>query len=89
MSLSKSAGQLEGGDQSRHRQSLLLDVNLFIKAASPSFYSVFHVTPGELLGTKLADLGNGQWNDAELLQMLKEGYSADNASLRLMTGKRA
>jgi len=71
MSLSKRAGQLEGGDQTKQRQSLLLDVDLFIKGASPSFCSVFHVTPGELLGTKLADLGNGQWNGAELLQMLK------------------
>jgi len=82
MSLSKRAGQLEGGDQAKQRPSLLLDVNLFIKAASPSFCSVFHVNPGELLGTKLADLGNGQWKSSELLQMLKglpekEGEFAD------------
>jgi chemotaxis protein methyltransferase CheR len=71
MSLSKRAGQLEGGNQTKQRHSLLLDVNLSIKAASPSFCTLFHVTPGELLGTKLADLGNGEWNDSALLQMLK------------------
>jgi PAS domain S-box-containing protein len=71
MSLSKRAGQLEGGNQTKQRHSLLLDVNLSIKAASPSFCSVFHFTPGELLGTKLADLGNGQWNNPALLRMLR------------------
>jgi PAS domain S-box-containing protein len=41
---------------------LVLDANLCVKAASDSFYTTFRITPGQAIGEKLADLGNGDWS---------------------------
>jgi len=54
------------------RQLLVLDTHLCVKAASNSFYSAFRATPGEILGKKLAGLGNGQWDIPALLTRLNE-----------------
>ena len=51
---------------------LVLDKNLRIISASPSFYSTFQVTQKETLGRPLPDLGNKQWDIPKLLVLLKE-----------------
>jgi PAS domain S-box-containing protein len=51
---------------------LLLDAHLSVQAASKSFYAAFQVAPGQAIGKKLADLGNGQWNIPALLTRLNE-----------------
>ncbi|MGD0462247.1 MAG: PAS domain S-box protein [Tepidisphaeraceae bacterium] len=53
-------------------QLLLLDADLCVKAASKSFYAAFKLGPDQMLGRKLADLGNGQWNIPALLTLLNE-----------------
>ena len=53
-------------------QLLVLGADLCVKAASKSFYSVFHTTPEQYLGKKLADLDNGQWNVPALLTLLHQ-----------------
>lgn len=53
-------------------QLLMLDVGLHILAASNSFYTAFQVAPGETVGKKLGDLGNGQWNIPALLRLLND-----------------
>jgi two-component system CheB/CheR fusion protein len=53
-------------------QLLVLDSVLRVQAASKSFYAAFQVGAGETIGKKLADLGNGQWNDPYLLTLLNE-----------------
>jgi PAS domain S-box-containing protein len=58
-------------------QILLLDTHLFVKAASKSFYTAFRVAPGQVLGKKLADIANGQWNIPPLLTMLNELLEID------------
>jgi PAS domain S-box-containing protein len=51
-------------------QLLVLDANLRVEIASTTFYSTFKVSPAETIGRKLADLGNGQWNNPALLARL-------------------
>jgi len=53
-------------------QLLVLDCNLVVLAASKSFYTAFQATPGDTVGKKLVDLGNGQWNIPALLTLLNE-----------------
>jgi PAS domain S-box-containing protein len=53
-------------------QLLVLDVGLNVLAASKSFYTAFQVRPGETVGRKLGDLGNGQWNIPALLGRLND-----------------
>ncbi len=53
-------------------QLLVLDVGLNVLAASKSFYTAFQVGPGETVGRKLGDLGNGQWNIPALLRRLND-----------------
>jgi two-component system CheB/CheR fusion protein len=50
----------------------VLDCNLVVLAASKSFYTAFQATPGDTVGKKLFDLGNGQWNIPALLTLLNE-----------------
>ena len=50
---------------------IVLDQNLNILMASQSFYRSFSVTPEETEGQPLYDLGNGQWDIAELHEMLR------------------
>ena len=55
------------------RESLLvLNGELKIVSANPSFYRTFHVTPEETEGQTLYDLGNGQWNIPALRKLLEE-----------------
>ena len=55
------------------RESLLvLNGDLKIVSANPSFYRTFQVTPEETEGKTLYDLGNGQWNIPALRKLLEE-----------------
>ena len=50
----------------------MLNGELKIVSANPSFYRTFHVTPEETEGKILYDLGNGQWNIPALRKLLEE-----------------
>ncbi len=49
---------------------LVLDANLHVKAAIPSFYNRFRATPEQTLGRPLHELGNEQWNSPTLTKLL-------------------
>lgn len=49
---------------------LVLDGDLQIIAASRAFYLKFKVDAEQAIGRNLADLGNGQWANAELIRLL-------------------
>jgi two-component sensor histidine kinase/PAS domain-containing protein len=51
---------------------LVLDGDLQIIAASRAFYLKFKVDAEQAIGRNLADLGNGQWANAELIRLLEE-----------------
>lgn len=54
------------------RESLLvLDGNLRVMVASRSFYSTFHTTPEQTRGRLIYDLGEGEWNNAALRELLE------------------
>ena len=51
---------------------LVLDSSLTIIQASRAFYRTFKEPADRTIGRNLADLGNGQWADAQLLALLKD-----------------
>jgi len=51
---------------------VVLDANLKVVDANPSFYKTFCVTPQETEGTLIYDLGNGQWNIPRLRELLEQ-----------------
>lgn len=51
---------------------LVLDSNLRVMDANPSFYKIFCVNPQETVGTLIFDLGNGQWNIPKLKELLEQ-----------------
>lgn len=55
------------------RDSLLvLDGDLNVVAASRSFYSTFLTTADVTIGRRVYDLGNGEWNNTALQQLLEK-----------------
>lgn len=50
---------------------LVLDSNLKVVEANPSFYKTFCVTPEETEGELIYNLGNGQWNIPRLKELLE------------------
>jgi PAS domain S-box-containing protein len=62
----------ESIEQAAREQLLLLDAQLRIQAASTSFYTAFRLAPDQTVGTELANLGNGNWNNPVLLKRLHE-----------------
>jgi PAS domain S-box-containing protein len=58
-------------------QLLVLDEDLRVQAATKSFYSTFQVTPGQIAGKKLAEIGNGRWNNPALFTRLNELRKVD------------
>ncbi len=50
---------------------MILDGDLRIISANPSFYKIFDVSPQETEGQLLYDLGNGQWDIPELRKLLE------------------
>lgn len=51
---------------------LILDSDLRVVEANPTFYQTFKVTPEETENVLLYKLGNGQWNIPELKKLLEE-----------------
>jgi PAS domain S-box-containing protein len=51
---------------------LVLDDRLKVLSASRSFYDTFKVTPGDTVGKRIYDLGNGQWNIPRLRTLLRD-----------------
>ncbi len=50
---------------------VILDGDLKVISANPSFYGIFDVSPMETEGQLLYDLGNGQWDIPELRKLLE------------------
>lgn len=50
---------------------LVLDSNLVIVSASPSFYTLFHAKQEDTVGRKIYHLGNKQWNIPALHELLE------------------
>jgi diguanylate cyclase (GGDEF)-like protein/PAS domain S-box-containing protein len=55
-----------------HEPLLVLDEDYKILFASRSFYSTFNVTPADTIGNSIYDIGNRQWNNPELRELLNE-----------------
>jgi len=51
---------------------IVLDGGLKVISASPSFYRVFGVLPGETVGKYIYDLGNRQWDIPALRELLED-----------------
>jgi two-component system, chemotaxis family, CheB/CheR fusion protein len=51
---------------------LILNGDLKVIAANPSFYSAFKVTPAETEGRLIYELGNRQWDIAKLKELLEQ-----------------
>jgi len=51
---------------------LVLDSNLVIVSASPSFYTLFHVKREDTVGRKIYHLGDKQWNIPALHELLED-----------------
>ncbi|MBX3379991.1 MAG: PAS domain S-box protein [Phycisphaeraceae bacterium] len=51
---------------------VVLDKDLRVVSANHSFYSTFHVEPGDTEGRLIFDLGSGQWNIQELRGLLED-----------------
>ncbi len=49
---------------------LLLDKDLIVISANPSFYNFFKVTPAQTIGTCIYELGNHYWDIPELKELL-------------------
>jgi PAS domain-containing protein len=50
---------------------LVLDPDLTVRFANRSFADTFAVTPGDRVGRKLYELGNGQWDVPELRPLIE------------------
>jgi PAS domain S-box-containing protein len=68
--------QIHYGSQ---EQLLVLDSDLRVIHASPAFYKAFKVEPADTIQRKLGELGNGQWNIVDLLDLLS-GLAATGAN---------
>lgn len=51
---------------------LLLDENLYVRNASRAFFEIFQVDRFETIGQRIYDLGNGQWDIADLRMLLMQ-----------------
>ncbi len=75
------SAELAAEDSSRYAESivetvreplLVLNGELKIMAANPSFYRNFKVNPDETIGSFIYDLGNKQWDIPKLRELLEE-----------------
>jgi two-component system CheB/CheR fusion protein len=57
---------------------VVLSADLTVLSVNRSFYTVFRTLPGETVGKKLPDLGNGQWNIPLLLASLEGVLESHN-----------
>ena len=51
---------------------IVLDAELHVRSANPSFYRTFQVTPAETEGRSIYDLGDRQWDIPALRTLLEE-----------------
>lgn len=51
---------------------LILDYELRVERANMAFHAAFHVTPAQIAGCLLVELCNGQWDQPQLLERLKD-----------------
>ncbi|TNC99793.1 MAG: hypothetical protein FD121_19 [Gallionellaceae bacterium] len=51
---------------------IALDENLRVVSANRTFYQHFQVAPEQTVGSKIYDLGNGQWNIPALRELLED-----------------
>ena len=51
---------------------LILDSELRVLSANPTFYATFRVLPKQTVGRPIYELGNGQWNLPTLKKLLEE-----------------
>lgn len=58
---------------------VILDSDLVVRAANPSFYRTFHSDPADTVGRSLFRLGDGQWDVPELRRLLEDVLSRDTA----------
>jgi two-component system CheB/CheR fusion protein len=58
--------------ESAREPILVLDARLQVTAANPAFYRVFNAAAAETEGRLIYELGNGQWNNARLRELLEE-----------------
>jgi two-component system CheB/CheR fusion protein len=58
--------------ESAREPLLVLNTDLQVTTANPSFYRAFDVTREETEGRLIFELGNGQWNIPKLRQLLEE-----------------
>ncbi len=56
---------------------LILNEDLSVASANRAFYSTFAVSPGETMGRKIFDLGDGQWNIPKLRALLDAVVPSD------------
>ena len=87
--LTNSKGSLFQLEESQHyaqtvvtamRESLvLLDRDLRVKMANPSFYETFQVSPQETEGRSFYELGNRQWDIPKLREILHQVVSQGNS----------
>jgi PAS domain S-box-containing protein len=58
---------------------LILENDLHVRMASEAFYRVFQVSPGEIEGQSIFDLGSGQWNLPKLRLLLERILPGDSS----------
>ena len=72
-----------------HEPLLVLDEGLNILFASRSFYSTFNVTPADTIGNRIYDIGNRQWNNPELRELLNETLTKNKEfTINLIEGEK-
>jgi two-component system, chemotaxis family, CheB/CheR fusion protein len=71
-SMADRAEYAEGIISTVREPLLVLNGEMKIVSANPSFYRTFHVTSEETEGKTLYNLGNGQWNIPALRKLLEE-----------------
>ena len=75
----QSRDSIEATLQTVHEPLLELDEKLCVIRANSSFYQNFQVSEKDTVGVSVYNIGNGQWNIAQLRQQL-EKITADNRS---------
>ncbi len=69
----------EGMIETVREPLMVLDADLRVQRATPAFYETFLVSREETHGRFLHDLGNGQWNQARLRELIGAALFRDEA----------
>lgn len=79
-SLDQTRTFAEGLIENARESILVLDADLHVTLANPAFYRTFHVSPEEVKGRVIYQLGNGQWDIPALRELFKK-FSSHNARI--------